>query len=250
MRLVLALGHGPAASATEAEADSFRWVHSPGQASSLAADLARLMDVVESEEVDLSLLGEIVPEEFAGHWQITVEFLKIVTEYWPRYLSDNRLVSPVARRNMLMAQEAERLAKGSPHPVIAAGSTGTVPATARLLKTIASLPNGAVVLPGLDLSLDDDSWSILGEHPEHPQAGMAELLRKLGATRHDVAYVPGSAPDARRPRAAPSGERGVAPGREHGPLAELSRRGACARGTRELRQCACRHPPRGRAYRP
>jgi hypothetical protein len=132
MRLVLVLGHRPAASATEAEADSFRWVHSPGQASSLAADLARLMDVVESEEVDLSLLGEVAPEEFAGHWQITVEFLKIVTEYWPQYLSDNRLVSPVARRNMLMALEAERLAKGSPYPVIAAGSTGKVPATAFL----------------------------------------------------------------------------------------------------------------------
>ena len=49
-----------------------------------------------------------------------------------------------------MARETERLAKGSPYPVIAAGSTGTVPATARLLATIASLPNGAVVLPGLD----------------------------------------------------------------------------------------------------
>ena len=135
-----------------------------------------------------------MPDELAGHWQLTVEFLKIVTEHWPHYLADKRLVSPVARRNTLMALETERLAKGSPHPVIAAGSTGTVPATARLLKTIASLPNGAVVLPGLDLTLDDDSWAMLAEHPEHPQAGMAELLRKLGATRDEVAYVPGARP--------------------------------------------------------
>ena len=198
MRLVLAFRH-----LLRAEAAGERGVEaSPifdvtaGQASHLAADLARLMDVVESEEIDLSLLDEIVPEEFAGHWQITVEFLKIVTEHWPLFLSDNHLVSPVARRNMLMAHETERLAKGSPHPVIAAGSTGTVPATARLLKVIASLPNGAVVLPGLDRSLDDDSWSLLPEHPEHPQAGMAELLRKLGVDRRDVAYVPGSEPDA------------------------------------------------------
>ena len=71
-----------------------------------------------------------------------------------------------------MALETERLTKASPHPVIAAGSTGTVPATARLLKTIASLPNGAVVLPGLDLTLDDDklgdarraSGASAGEH--------------------------------------------------------------------------------------
>ncbi|MGV1013737.1 MAG: double-strand break repair protein AddB [Methyloceanibacter sp.] len=166
------------------------------QASYLAADLARLMDFIESEEVDLAAIEEIVPEELAGHWQITVDFLKIVTEHWPHYLADNGLVSPVARRNSLMALEAARLAAGSPHPVIAAGSTGTVPATARLLQIIASLPNGAVVLPGLDFGLDEDSWARLADHPEHPQAGMAELLRKLGASRHDVHYVPGSAPDA------------------------------------------------------
>ena len=199
MRLVLALGHGPERGATEAEIESVRFVHSPGQASYLAADLARLMDLVESEEVSLENLDGLVTGDLAVHWEATVEFLKIVTEHWPDYLADNRLVSPVARRNRLMALETERLAKGSPHPVIAAGSTGTVPATARLLKTIASLPNGAVVLPGLDLTLDDDSWAMLAEHPEHPehpQASMAELLRKLGATRAEIAYLPGAAPDA------------------------------------------------------
>ena len=70
-----------------------------------------------------------------------------------------------------------------------------MPATARLLATIAALPNGAVVLPGLDKGLDDESWSSLAEHPEHPQCGMAELLRKLGVTRAEVGYVTGSAPD-------------------------------------------------------
>jgi ATP-dependent helicase/nuclease subunit B len=196
MRLVLALGHGVARGATEAEIDSVRFVHSPSQASHLAADLARLMDFVESEEIELANLDQLVSDDLASHWEASVEFLKVVTEYWPKYLADNRLVSPVARRTLLMALETERLAKGSPHPVIAAGSTGTVPATARLLKTIASLPNGAVVLPGLDLRLDDESWAMLAEHPEHPQAGMAELLRKLGATRAEIAYAPGAAPAA------------------------------------------------------
>ncbi len=86
----------------------------PGQASYLAADLANLIDVIETEEIDLTRLDAIVPEEFAGHWQLTVEFLKIVTEHWPKYLADKRLVSPVARRSLLMAMEAERLARGSP----------------------------------------------------------------------------------------------------------------------------------------
>ena len=170
-------------------------VATPAQASYLAADLGNLMDFIESEEVDLSALEELAPEEHAVHWQHTIEFLKIVTEHWPAHLAEHRLVSPTARRNALMDFEADRLLAAPPAgPVIAAGSTGTVPATARLLKVIASLPNGAVVLPGLDFSLDPESWASLSEHPEHPQTGMAELLTKLGATREDVAYVPGSEP--------------------------------------------------------
>lgn len=195
MRLVLAFRQRPAADAPEIDIESIRWDPSPGQASGLAADLARLMDTVESEEADLSGIANIVPDEFAEHWQGTVEFLKIVTEHWPHYLADNGLASPVSRRNALMRFETARLEAGSPYPVIAAGSTGTVPATARLLKVIASLPNGAVVLPGLDRFLDAESWSSLADHPEHPQAGMAALLRELGATRDDVADVPGSVPD-------------------------------------------------------
>ena len=202
MRLVMAYRHRSAPDASDLDLDAVRWEVSAGQASALAADLSRLMDAVETEGVDLSALDAIVPDDLAAHWESTVEFLKIVTEHWPRYLADNGLVSPVERHNALMAREAERLAAerlvaGSPYPVIAAGSTGTVPATARLLEVIASLPNGAVVLPGLDLALDEDSWASLAEHPEHPehpQAGMAELLRKLDVSRADVAYVPGSAP--------------------------------------------------------
>ena len=172
-------------------------VTTAAQASNLAADLARLMDFVESEEVDLGALQALVPEEFAAHWQLTVNFLKIVTEAWPPYLADRKLVSPVGRRNLLMELEAEHLAASPPRgPVIAAGSTGTVPATARLLQVIASLPNGAVVLPGLDLDLDDASWASVATHAEHPQSGMAELLRKLGVGRDEVKFVPGSMPDA------------------------------------------------------
>ena len=169
------------------------------QASLLAADLVNLMDFIESEEVSLSALQRLVPEEHSEHWQLTVEFLKMVTDNWPAYLRDNGLVSPTARRNALMAFEAARLVTDPPAgPVIAAGSTGTVPATGRLLKVIASLPNGAVVLPGLDMSLDEESWASLAKHPEHPQTGMAELLAKLDATRSDVAYIPGSEPNERQ----------------------------------------------------
>ncbi len=165
-----------------------------------------------------------------------------MTDHWPQYLRDNGVVSPVARRNMLMAREAERLAAGSPHPVIAAGSTGTVPATARLLQVIASLPNGAVVLPGLDVDLDEESWASLADHPEHPQAGMAELLRKLGVTRRDVAYVPGSEPDAAGAARLHFVSETFAPGRDHRTVGEIIRARSARRRRADFAKALERHP--------
>lgn len=169
----------------------------PAQASALAAQLIQLMDLIDSEGADLAGVEDLVPDTFAEHWQLTLAFLKIVTEHWPAYLEGRGVMAPYARRNALMASETARLASTPPaHPIIAAGSTGSVPATAALLKVIASLPDGAVVLPGLDTGLDEDSWEGLSaHHPEHPQFGMKQLLDRIGARRDDVELLPGSAPD-------------------------------------------------------
>ena len=73
-------------------------------------------------------------------------------------------------------------------PVVAAGSTGSIPATAELLAVVAGLPAGAVVLPGLDLTMDAPSWDSL--EPTHPQFGMRRLLNTLNLTRADVTPWP------------------------------------------------------------
>ena len=49
---------------------------------------------------------------------------------------------------------------------------------------IARLPRGAVVLPGLDLELDQTSWNTLD--PGHPQFGLHEVLRRMECARTDV----------------------------------------------------------------
>jgi ATP-dependent helicase/nuclease subunit B len=49
------------------------------------------------------------------------------------------------------------------------------------------LPQGAIVLPGLDFHLDEESWeTIVPDHPEHPQFGLKKLLDRLGLERKDV----------------------------------------------------------------
>ena len=160
------------------------------RALALAADLGRFLDMVETERVDLKGLSELVPDEFAENWQLTIEFLKLVTARWPEELERLGFINPAQRRNLLLdAQTAILTEEKSKNPIIAAGSTGSIPATAALLEAISRLPNGAVVLPGLDLVLDEDSF--LAAPHSHPQYGMKQLLARIGATREDVSLWPG-----------------------------------------------------------
>lgn len=167
--------------------------NTPAQAANRAAELAKLMDDVERENVTLDRLGTIVPETYAHHWQQTVEFLKIVTEFWPLQLAGDAMTSPAARTNALILSEARRIAADkSDAPLIVAGVTGSIPATVELMRAVAQKPNGAIVLPGLDTALDDASWNaIVPDHPEHPQFGFKKLLDALSIKRSDVVTLPG-----------------------------------------------------------
>lgn len=156
-----------------------------GQAARLAQELGGLLDQVQTERLSFDALETLVPEDFAAHWQITLDFLRIVTRHWPKVLEEEGAVDPAARRNLVLeARTRAWLADPPADPVIAAGSTGSVPATADLLAAVASLPRGAVVLPGLDKTLDETAWELLEE--THPQYTMARLLRRLDVPRGSV----------------------------------------------------------------
>src|SRR6185312_1740229 len=155
------------------------------QAASLAGGLARLLDELETQDCDLEQIKELAPKALAAHWDDVVQLLDVLRLQWPKLLAKEGALNPARRRNDFLRALANRLKKHPPKgPVIAAGSTGSIPATGELLKVIARLPAGMVVLPGLDKELDETSWD--GLDPGHPQYGMKQLLERIGVTRADV----------------------------------------------------------------
>ncbi len=156
----------------------------------LARALGQLMDQIHTEGLDLKSLPHLVDRDaFAKHWQITVDFLKILSEHWPNVLKENSAVDLADRRNRLILSLNEHWEKTPPSfPIIAAGSTGSIPSTAKLLKTISMLPKGAVILPGLDQILPCEAWDDIQEG--HPQETLKELLSYLEITREEVKLWP------------------------------------------------------------
>jgi len=157
----------------------------PHQVGGLASSLAEFLDAIETEDIDLTKLPDLYGLESARHREAILEFLSIAREKYPQRLLAEKAIGPQARRSAILRREAKRLEfTRTEKPFIAAGSTGSIPATCTLLKAIAGLPNGAVVLPGLDREMDDASWNAVG--PTHPQHGLKQLLFRLGASREQV----------------------------------------------------------------
>jgi ATP-dependent helicase/nuclease subunit B len=150
----------------EAGAPGLSIAETPAAASEMALGLMRLMDEADTEEVDLGRLRGLLPERFAAHEQLSLDFLEIVLTAWPAYLEASGRLNPMVRRNRVMALEADALRElRADRPVIVAGSLGTIPATAALIAAVHAHRRGAIVLPGADLLLDNTGWQGLELHP-------------------------------------------------------------------------------------
>ncbi len=181
----------------------------PASTLALADDLARLMDDMTTREVPWEALAGLVPDSLDIYWQQTLKFLRIAADAWPNYLREREKIEPAQRRDRLIEAEAARLAARPTGPVIAAGSTGSMPATAKFLNVIARLPHGAVVLPGLDTDLDAHAWGLIGgiektarsegtlPAPGHPQFALQALLTRFGISRDEVTPLAAHAPHGR-----------------------------------------------------
>jgi ATP-dependent helicase/nuclease subunit B len=170
---------------------------SPADAVWLARGLLDLIETMERESIAWDRLDQLDVQDYAEWWQLTLAFLKIARDFWPARLAERARSSPTRQRTDRLLSEAQRLTRRPPDgPVIVAGSTGSIPATATLIRAVAASPRGAVVFPGLDMGIADAVWPLVGmaeiggvPDPStlgHPQYGLSVLLQKLGASRGDV----------------------------------------------------------------
>lgn len=159
----------------------------------LAAQLAAVLDELTIARKTPADLRQAVPDQLSLHWEASLELFGLIARDWPRELSRIGCIDLADRRNRQLDGLA-RLWRDQPPagPVIAAGISTAAPAIAGLLKTVARLPQGEVVLSGLDTTMTKEEWQALAEAEEgapaesHPQFHLMLLLDALDATREDV----------------------------------------------------------------
>lgn len=153
---------------------------------SLADPLLTILDDAASEETKISDLAELADiQAFAAeHFQYQAELYKIIQTYWPQRLAEIKALEPKARQVRVLDTLTQQWEHNPPdYPIIIAGSTGTLGATARLMRCVSQLPRGLIVLPGLSQSTDK-VWDAINE--QHPQNALRNLLGEMGLKRGEV----------------------------------------------------------------
>ena len=173
----------------------------------LAREVARTMDRLLVEDIGPEeLLDQRVIEivgDMAEHWQRSVRLFARIQARWLEELSVMGALDASARRNRLFEHAAKAWKLRSPEtPVVAAGVTSASPALAGLLRVVSELPQGAVILPDLDLAMPAEVWDELGaagaganpgdppfaegDAVTHPQYHLKLLLNRMGINRAEV----------------------------------------------------------------
>ncbi|MBY6218013.1 double-strand break repair protein AddB [Qipengyuania aquimaris] len=173
----------------------------------LARETGATMDRLLVEDIGPEqLVDEKVVDIFpdlSKHWQDSIRLFANVQAKWLAWLGENGVLDAAARRNRLF-DEARQTWKASPPntPIVAAGVTSAAPALAKLLRVVSELPQGAVILPDFDLTIDADVWDELGragaapspgdtvftrdDAVTHPQYHLKLLLNRMGVGREEV----------------------------------------------------------------
>ncbi|MBO9712866.1 double-strand break repair protein AddB [Sphingomonas sp.] len=163
----------------------------------LAGELANTLDQLLVEEVDPRRLRELDLGGLSAHWEKSLALFEIVLDRWPVELAAFGRIDLADRRRRLIDRVARRWKEAPPAGfVCAAGITAASPAIARLLRVVAGLGEGMVVLPGLATGISEEEWDSLGPHkPDpvtggrrraietHPQYQLKLLLDRMGVRR-------------------------------------------------------------------
>ena len=152
----------------------------------LARSLAALMDEMQGEGVSPETLRSLDVSDHSSHWANSLEFISLIDQHW----GADSIPDVQARRRLVIERMSEEWERNPPSgPVIVAGSTGSRGATRLLMKIVANLPQGAVVLPCYDFDLPPEAWTDLSDSnsgENHPQYRMKQFLEDAELDHSEV----------------------------------------------------------------
>ena len=160
----------------------------------LADSLLALLEEMQGEGVAPDVFHQLDVTDQSGHWDRALQFLRLIAPYFDSVAMDAEAQRRQATKQLIATWQDAPPA----HPIIVAGSTGSRGTTQLLMRAVAGLPQGALVLPGFDFDQPNVVWDEMRDamvFDDHPQFRFAHLLQNLGiGPQHVSAWVADQAP--------------------------------------------------------
>ena len=146
----------------------------------LASSLEALLDEIQGEGLNVDFIDKAEDYDMSAHWKQSTKFLGIVGQHWVQ----NAIPGLLGRLRLVVESLTQQWKNNPPeNPIIVAGSTGSVGATQLFMRSVAHLPQGAIVLPCYDTDLPNTVWRNLdgkNSSTDHPQYRHKILIDRLG----------------------------------------------------------------------
>ncbi len=160
----------------------------------LADSLVALMSEMQGEGVPPEAIASLDVTDQSGHWQRALSFIQLVQTFFAADQLDGE-----GRQRLVIETLVNKWTTTAPdHPIIVAGSTGSRGATSLFMQAVAKLPQGAIILPGLDCDMPAYVWDMMEQKREddvrpkhsfedHPQFRFKALCDALDIVSSDIA---------------------------------------------------------------
>lgn len=145
-----------------------------------AKEILKLIDLLQTEGLTPDALKQLdIKMDMAEHWQKSGGLFVNMANDWLAHLLETNRINKAAARIVHIERLTQQYRDKPPEkPVWFIGSTGSILAVRDLMRAILAMPQGLVLLPGLDKEMPDDAWRDIP--PAHPQAILKNTIEFLG----------------------------------------------------------------------
>ncbi len=145
----------------------------------VAIHFQEIFNEIENEEISSQTIFNIDDSDISRHRQITLEFLKDFYTQIKNTLIKENLILESSYQNFVIKKLCNFIEENNvKNPIIIAGSTGSIKAGQKLIKTIFNYSNGYVILQGLQKDLYDKE--------NHSQFFLYQLIKILTIKKTDI----------------------------------------------------------------
>ncbi|GAT78173.1 PD-(D/E)XK nuclease family protein [Ehrlichia ruminantium] len=154
---------------------------------SLSYELSALLNEMYTHCIPLSSFENLFEYDLPEHSQKAVKFLSYFSKKWTEILQQENVLDILEHRSLYINTLIRYLEEGSSNSTIIFAGMAFNTLIIDFVRTLYKLPNTQIILPYVDVGIDEKNWKLLEE--SHYQYCVKNLLDVLKIDRNNIVFL-------------------------------------------------------------